>query len=835
MNVTETIGRLLGQENVQSIDAVEPSFAAPWAQGNGLFWIVFGAVVLMAAAISFYLRWQPHGRRSIRLLLGVSRGLLLVLLFLILADPILTLKITNRPRPLLWVLFDGTDSMGIQDELSESERARLAKAVSLDATADTKSPGDSTADSTALSRMDYVRAKLKQPDNVFARLEKDFRIRTFVLDRADGVRSLDGVDPLADKTDWQKIAEQLTTKGQVTAIGKAFEDLSLRHATNNLAGLVVVSDFGQNTGIAPVGAASSGSTGQSPAVKLGKPIYTLGIGPEAAVDLGVDLEAPLVMKKGESETITASIRQNGLEGRRVSIKLTARRLAMVGDTGEGEPINLGSKEVDLSGSTVAAIFPYTPQDTGRFRFTAEVEPVEGEVVRLNNRASREANIRDDFLRLMYVENEPSWEWRFIKEVFHRDKLVGLRGFRTFLRSADPKVRQTNELFLPTLTPKRSDFFANDVIFLGEMQSQHLSPRFCEMTMEFVGKFGGGLVIIAGPRFGPGQLANTPLADMLPVIADSESRVRDDREFKMELTPESLQFDFMRLGGESEAENRKAWDNLGKLPWYQPVLRKHPQAAVLAEHPTDTCADGKTKQPLIAIRPYGKGEVIYVGFNETWRLRRKYGEQYYRQFWGQLIHRLGLSHAIGTQKRFVVRTDRQEYQADEKVTLTVEAYDANFEPLSADKIPNGEKRLTAELIVPGRTEGTSETQPLSIAQLREGVFETRFPVAVGGEHRLRVKDPITGEMNEETFRVTSVSAERRSAVRNVALETEIAVASGGRRYDLETIDRLPEEITLAQDTEINVRVLSLASTWFMFGLVILLMLGEWSIRKLINLP
>ena len=138
----------------------------------------------------------------------------------------------------------------------------------------------------------------------------------------------------------------------------------------------------------------------------------------------------------------------------------------------------------------------------------------------NNRADREVNIRDDFLRLMYVEYEPTWEWRFIKEVFHRDKLVGTRGFRTFLRSADPHVRNTNELFLPTLTRPRSEFFANDVIFLGDMPGP-LSPRFCEMAKEFVGKFGGGLVVIAGPRFGPGQLADTPLAEMLPVVVDGE--------------------------------------------------------------------------------------------------------------------------------------------------------------------------------------------------------------------------------------------------------------------------------------------------------------------------
>ena len=38
-----------------------------------------------------------------------------------------------------------------------------------------------------------------------------------------------------------------------------------------------------------------------------------------------------------------------------------------------------------------------------------------------------------------------------------------------------------------------------------------------MVKEFVGNLGGGLVVIAGPRFGPRELHQTPLADMLPVI------------------------------------------------------------------------------------------------------------------------------------------------------------------------------------------------------------------------------------------------------------------------------------------------------------------------------
>ena len=196
----------------------------------------------------------------------------------------------------------------------------------------------------------------------------------------------------------------------------------------------------------------------------------------------------------------------------------------------------------------------------------------------------------------------------------------------------------------------------------------------------------------------------------------------------------------------------------------------------------------------------------------------------------MIHRLGLSHALGTQKRFVVRTDRQEYQADDTVVVSVEAYDGNFEPLNEAKLPG--KKLAAELVAPAR--GAAVAQPVAIPQLREGAFEARVPVFSAGDHRLRVKDPVTGETVEVAFRVTGLSAERRSAVRNAALESEIAQATGGGDYDLETVSALPDHIRAPEKTETSIRVFSLWNTWIVFGAVVILMLGEWLIRKLVNL-
>ncbi len=815
--IVRFIGWLLGIENAQSIDQIEPTFAANWAH-NGPAWVFFGCVALAALSIVYYYRYQSFKHPRMRIVLTVFRAAVLSVLLIILADPVLTVKTVSSPRPLLWVLFDGTESMAIEDELPDAERARLAKAVDLKSDA-----GDKNAAAHKASRAEFVRAWMQKKDgNVLAKLQEKFRLQAFVLDRPDGVRAMDWSAPGGEQIDPTRAAAAMTTTGQVTALGKAFENLASRKSSGNLAGVVVVSDFDQNSGPPPLAKAKS----------LGVPVYAIGVGPTAAADLGVDLQAPPVMKKSERSTVLVALRQTGLENQSVVVTVTARRIAASGDVGAGTVIRVGERTVQLVESTQTLDFPFTPAEAGRFEFTAEVPPLPAETVAQNNKVTREVNVRDDFLRLMFVEYEPTWEWRFIKEVFHRDPLVGMRGFRTFLRSADPRVRTSNELFLPTLAPQRSEFFANDVIFLGDMPAETLSSQFCDMVKEYVGKFGGGLVIIAGPRFGPGQLASTPLAELLPIVAETNSAPQTDHPFRLRLTPAAAQTDFMRLGSDA-GESAKAWQNLGALPWYQPVSRVHPLATVLAEHPTDLCTDGKTPQPLIAIRRYGRGEVVYLGFDETWRLRRQYGELYYRQFWGQMIHRLGLSHALGSQKRFVVRTDRPQYQADETATITVEAYDANFEPLSDKKLVD--KKITGELILPDRPGETSTPQKIALAEVREGVFELRVPVYYGGEHRVMIKDPITSEISQVNFQVAALSAERRSAVRDVGLQEEIARGTGGKAYDLETASRLPDEISVAPNPERSVRVITLWDTWLSFLLVIGLMVSEWSIRKMSNLP
>src|SRR4029078_11529356 len=119
---------------------------------EGLFWVVFGCAALVALSITFYLRYQPKGSPAARLAWGLVLGLSLCVLLLTLADPVARVTVTNEQEPTLYLVFDGTDSMAIQDEWTDAQRAEFVAAIGTGA-------GGSTHPH---SRIDYVKALLEQ-------------------------------------------------------------------------------------------------------------------------------------------------------------------------------------------------------------------------------------------------------------------------------------------------------------------------------------------------------------------------------------------------------------------------------------------------------------------------------------------------------------------------------------------------------------------------------------------------------------------------------------------------------------------------------------------------
>jgi len=800
-----TIARFLGIQEGDTLHDVSLQFVSFWAEGRPVL-VILLCLILAAIGCVFYGRFQQDRaidkRPRRKLFLACTRGFILALIGFILAEPVISVALTEHPRPLLLFLLDTSDSMNLDDEHTSDEVDQISQMLG-------GQPKVEEATRLELMQLAFAQGELK---GALSEKYEQFDMRFYATQQGHAIREIS-----SELDDGVVVLEPLTADLQTTAIGSSLDELHRRHGTRHLAGVVIASDFSQNAGSPAVSAAE----------QLGVPLYTTGIGPREVIDVAIQLQTPLVLKQDERTSVTAIIRQQGVVGETIDVQLYQRLLGTGVDQQEvSNEVAVGSPvSVVLTESQITVDLPYLPTESGRFELVAAVAMLPGEASARNNRSAREVIIRDESLNLYFVEYEPTWEWRFVKEVFQRDPLIGEEGFRTFLRSADFKVRQSNDLFVDQLVRPRDEFFANDVVLISDVPGDMLTQAFQDQLAEYVERFGGGLVIIAGPRFGISSLQGTRLADMLPVVVDRSLQPKPS-QFQLVLTPEAAGNPFVNLGDTPE-ENLLAWSNMGELPWYQPVLRPHPLATVLATHPTDKTVDRQQLQPLIATRRYGKGEVVYIGFNETWRLRKKYGERFYRQFWGQMIYRLGLGRALGQQKRFSPSTDLTSYQTGERVTVTVEAYSKDYKELSVDTLKG---RLLRQV-------GGSSLQvdEISIPIARDNVvFETSIAALEAGSYRLMVLDPETDAEFEIGFDVTTVSRERLDVVRNTPLQQQLADITGGQACELFELPELLDGLEAKPLEQYSHRQLPLWNTWLMLILLLTMMHTEWLVRKLSNL-
>ena len=74
----------------------------------------------------------------------------------------------------------------------------------------------------------------------------------------------------------------------------------------------------------------------------------------------------------------------------------------------------------------------------------------------------------------------------------------------------------------------------------------------------------------------------------------------------------------------------------------------------------------------------------------------------------------------------------------------------------------------------------------------------------------------------------------AGVFGASLARELALATGAQSYDLTNVHSLLDDFHPEPRIETSIRVFALWDNWLAFSLVIALMIGEWLVRKLMNL-
>ncbi|NOY80526.1 MAG: hypothetical protein GXP31_05925 [Kiritimatiellaeota bacterium] len=576
----------------------------------------------------------------------------------------------------------------------------------------------------------------------------------------------------------------------------------------------------------------------------------------------VSVRAPETVYTGDSPAIEVEIQCNGLAGKKLGLAL------FDGD----ERLERVEVAVDSEDFRKRLLLQAKCTQPGLRRFRLELGVPAGDVCPANNEYAVGIRARDDHIGVLLMDNRPRWEFRYLKNLFagrdrtvrtqtvllHPDRIAGFEAPRPPVPAALSRAPAHIEADLPPASPE--EWLKFDVIILGDLPAQRLSPADQAVLRRFVEKRAGTLVVIAGPDHMPHEYRDVPLAEMLPATCSTPGVVAGagaaavsspERQWRIRLTPAGIDHVLMRLAPD-RAANIETWKNVPEFRWRHPGCTAKPQAVVLAwalppDHPRflDKTEGGLppagSSQSQVAMKQqfirdhavilfqrFGLGRVVLLTFDETWRLRFRKGDALHHRFWGQLLRWAAADKLPAGGNGSWLGVDRGRYTPDMPVRVRAKLLRSDYTPVT-DATPQV-KLFTGKRFL-GR-------YPLAFVPDSAGLYETRLDGLPAAVYRAELEVPETAPSTAVRieFEVApAVSSEKAELAPNRELLDRLASLTGGRVVLPEESLSVLEALAPAKATLEEKRDWSLWDSWPFLLLFLLLVSAEWVLRKRAGLP
>jgi len=506
------------------------------------------------------------------------------------------------------------------------------------------------------------------------------------------------------------------------------------------------------------------------------PVFTLGVG---AMHEGKDIEvvkvlAPTAARKDDRVTFNAVVTTKGFEGD-VDVLLKADDKLVK---------TVRAHLLPADGPQTIPII-YTPETTGTFRFTVSIPAEPDELSTENNAAQHVLAVKDARTKVLFVAGQPGYFYRFLKNALIVDPSIQLS---CLLQSADPDFHQEGNVRITHYPETRQELFQFDVVVFADVEPVAFRREQLDDLKAFVGQFGGGFMMVAGPAYPADAWKGTPIEELLPVVLRGAAPAADllttktlKEAFRPRLTEQGRVHGITQLGDSREG-SVKVWESFPGCYWYHPVARAKPGSVVIADHPYDR--DERGPMPLIVVGRYDPGRTLYCALDGTWRWRFWVGDLYFNRFWVQAINYVGSYRILGNSRRIQLATDKRTYCLGERIVVQAQALDDSFHPSQAEAIE-------AKLEMAG-----APAQPVRLLPSRQGpgIFEGSFVAAKPGSGILSVS--LGAEQESLSFSVSLPETEFQHPTMDAQTLTEVAEATRGTFLRLHVIDRLPERIQAA---------------------------------------
>ncbi len=761
-------------------------------------WVSFLVLLLAVLFVLLVSRWRKVAVAGPALYVLVSIRLALVLLALFMLHGWMRQQhVTDLPD--LVILLDESASMDLEDlGLEETARERWVKEVR-------QLRGD-----VSLSRLELARFGLIQEDGkLLESLAALHQLKFFTM--GESLKSLDarGAGELAQQL------LQLEGGASRSRLGNAVREVLQIQRGRPTTAIIVISD---------------GMTTEGPSIaqvapharRQGIPLFLVGLGsPRGPLDLElVDLVADRVAFVEDVVTVDLRLNAAGIEKETVRVELR---------NSEDNQL-LAEREVEVSEQQPSrrVRLSFRPDDAGEQVYQIRVVPLPGESDVQNNVLEHHLLVRDEAIRVLLVQEYPSFEYRMLKNLLSRTFQQSpstsghLVELVSVLQEADPGVVQSDDSLASSIPVSREELFEFDVVVFGDVNPQLLGSSVMENLRAFVSERGGGIVFLAGPRHTPTAYQDSPLESLFPFRLETVKRPQNPQPGEdggaIQLSFQGGQVSHLMLSSDPE-QSARLWENMPSLQWLLQVDRLRDGTRVLVEQP----AVGRDPLPVVMMQFLGAGKVIFHASDESWRWRgNPDGEQYYQRYWLQTIRYLSRSQVLGKSRDAELTSDREQYSFGELVQLRVRFLDETAAPdndagvLAVIQRENGNRRLV------------TMQRPAS----RRDRFLATVPGLVPGRYRAWMADPrLEGEPPEVLFTIQGASGENTRKGADLDDLQRAAGESGGRLLRIDQLKDLPHVLPLGRQVRLQSRPPRPIwnNTWLAL-LFVALITSEWLLRK-----
>src|SRR5439155_10103651 len=368
---------------------------------------------------------------------------------------------------------------------------------------------------------------------------------------------------------------------------------------------------------------------------------------------------------------------------------------------------------DGESATVRARFMTSDAGPRVFRF--RIPPQANEQVTQNNTRDALIEISDRREKILYFEGHPWYEATFVSRATADDKNLQIVLLR---RTADNKyLRQTvsspNEL-LDGFPKTREELFAYRGIILDGAEADSLSPDQLRMLADFVSKRGGGLMMVGGRHsFAEGGWAGTPLAEVLPVVVESDAKRPRGEYFSavaVRPTREGATYPVTQIADDEDA-SRKKWSALPPLTTVNPIHAVKPGATVLL----DGLDNRKDDQIVLAYQRYGRGKSLAFAIQDSWlwqmNPKTSVKDTTHQTFWRRLARWLVES----VPDRVMTTLTQDRVDPGERIPLAAQVMDQTYTEVN-------NARVVAHVTAPS---GKAVDVPMDWTVTRDGEYHGSF--------------------------------------------------------------------------------------------------------------